>query len=91
MALLLSFVITAFSASEATAATFTVTNTANSGAGSLRQAITDANNAAGSDTIALQHRSGRCPVPTISPTSSLPAVTGTTTIDAHDAAGLFGH
>lgn len=33
------------------AATFTVTNTTNSGAGSLRQAIIDANGAAGADTI----------------------------------------
>ncbi len=36
---------------DATAATFTVTNTKDSGAGSLRQAITDANTAAGADTI----------------------------------------
>lgn len=36
------------------AATFTVTNLSNSGAGSLRQAITDANAATGSDTIAFQ-------------------------------------
>jgi predicted outer membrane repeat protein len=35
----------------AAAATFTVTNTANSGPGSLRQAILDANAAAGADTI----------------------------------------
>ena len=33
--------------------TFTVTSTADTGAGSLRQAITDANNHAGSDTIAF--------------------------------------
>ena len=32
-------------------ATFTVTNTADSGAGSLRQAVLDANAAAGADTI----------------------------------------
>jgi hypothetical protein len=41
----------ALSAIDAAAATFTVTNTNNSGAGSLRQAVTDSNNAAGSDTI----------------------------------------
>src|SRR5438874_12004340 len=35
----------------ASAMTFTVTNTNDSGSGSLRQAITDANNAAGADTI----------------------------------------
>jgi hypothetical protein len=38
-------------ASPAQAATFTVTNTNDSGAGSLRQAILDANAAAGEDTI----------------------------------------
>src|SRR5213592_3578329 len=37
--------------STATAMTFTVTNTNDSGAGSLRQAITDANNTGGADTI----------------------------------------
>lgn len=36
------------------AATFTVTNLADSGAGSLRQAIIDANNLAGADTITVQ-------------------------------------
>jgi predicted outer membrane repeat protein len=41
----------AFSTFTATAATFTVTNTNNSGPGSLRQALTDSNNTAGSDTI----------------------------------------
>jgi hypothetical protein len=39
------------SAFNVTAATFTVTNTSNTGAGSLRQAVTDSNNTAGSDTI----------------------------------------
>ena len=40
-----------FTVSAASAMTFTVTNTNDSGSGSLRQAITDANNAAGADTI----------------------------------------
>lgn len=44
------FVVTV-SAIQASAATFTVTNTNNSGAGSLRQAVADSNAAAGSDTI----------------------------------------
>ncbi|MBS0657703.1 MAG: hypothetical protein JSR82_05575 [Verrucomicrobia bacterium] len=39
------------SAVPLTAATFTVTNTNDTGAGSLRQAVIDANNAAGNDTI----------------------------------------
>jgi hypothetical protein len=38
-------------ACQLSAATFTVTNTNNSGPGSLRQALTDSNNTAGSDTI----------------------------------------
>ena len=38
----------------ANAATFTVTNLNDSGAGSLRQAIVDANNAAGADTVVFQ-------------------------------------
>ncbi|MEP7009422.1 MAG: choice-of-anchor Q domain-containing protein [Acidobacteriota bacterium] len=41
-------------ATPADAATFTVTTLADSGAGSLRQAITDANGAAGADTIDFQ-------------------------------------
>src|SRR5262245_56957064 len=45
--------ILSFVAASATATTYTVTNTADSGAGSLRQAITDANTAAGTDTIAF--------------------------------------
>ncbi len=39
---------------SAFAATFTVTNLNDSGIGSLRQAILDANNAAGNDTIVFQ-------------------------------------
>lgn len=41
-------------ASQAQAATFNVTNLADSGAGSLRQALTDANNAAGADVVSFQ-------------------------------------
>ena len=49
--LAIAFLITAISAINAAAATFTVTNTANTGAGSLRQAVLDSNAAAGLDTI----------------------------------------
>ena len=49
--LAIAFLITAISAINAAAATFTVTNTSNTGAGSLRQAVLDSNAAAGSDTI----------------------------------------
>src|SRR4051812_38541565 len=60
-------------------ATFTVTNTLDNGAGSLRTAITSADSAAGADTIAFA-------IPgtgthTISPATALPAITGPTTID----------
>jgi hypothetical protein len=48
LALLCAISLSAISLS---AATFTVTSTADSGAGTLRQAIIDANAAAGADTI----------------------------------------
>lgn len=51
MRTILSAVIVAVSTATISAATFTVTNTNDSGAGSLRQAILDANSAAGADTI----------------------------------------
>src|SRR5260370_8524068 len=53
-------------------ATFVVTNTADSGPGSLRQAIIDANARPGPDVIAFSIGSG---VRTISPLSPLPFVT----------------
>jgi uncharacterized repeat protein (TIGR01451 family) len=63
----------------ALAATFTVTNTADLGAGSLRQAITEANGAPGS-TIEF-NIPGPGPF-TISPASALPSINGAgTTID----------
>jgi titin len=60
--------------------TFTVTNTADSGAGSLRWAITNANANPGPDTINFQI-SGAAPF-TINLLSALPAVTDPVTIDA---------
>ena len=59
--------------------TFTVTTTNDSGAGSLRQAILDANTNAGADTIVFQI-SGTKPF-TLSLTSALPAVSDPLTID----------
>lgn len=59
-------------------ATYTVTNTNDSGTGSLRQAIIDANNNSGSDTILFNIGSG---VATINLSSALPTITGTTIID----------
>jgi hypothetical protein len=48
---LFSILILSFPIVPANAATFTVTNTGDSGSGSLRQAVLDANSAAGADTI----------------------------------------
>ncbi|MES2354813.1 MAG: NosD domain-containing protein [Pseudomonadota bacterium] len=66
-------------------ATFTVTNTADAGAGSLRQAILDANGGAGTDTISFSIGSG---LATISPTSVLPTITDTVTIDGTTQPGF---
>src|SRR5947207_7225009 len=57
---------------------FTVINTNDAGAGSLRQAILDANNSPGADVINFQIGQG---TPTISLSSSLPEVTDPVTID----------
>ena len=61
-------------------ATYTVTNTANSGAGSLRQAILDANANPGADLIVFNIAGSG--IHTIAPTSALPNITGQVTIDA---------
>ncbi len=65
-------------------ATFTVTTTADSGAGSLRQAIIDANNLAGADTISFSISSGS---QVISLSSILPTITGQVTIDGWSQPG----
>ena len=75
-------------AASASAATFTVTNTNDSGAGSLRQAILDANAAAGADTIVFAIPGSG--VHTIAPTSGLPTVSGPTTLDATTQPGYAG-
>ena len=61
------------------AATYTVTNTNDSGAGSLRQAIIDANASVGADIINFNIPGGG--TFTISPTSALPAISDGVTID----------
>jgi hypothetical protein len=66
-------------------ATYTVTNTADSGAGSLRQAIVDANNNTGADTIDFNIGAGGAQ--TISPASNLPSITGPVTIDGTTQTG----
>jgi hypothetical protein len=71
-------------AAPAAAATFTVTNTNDSGPGSLRQALIDANAAAGADDIAFTVVAPA----TVSLLSALPPITGPLTINGLGAANL---
>jgi hypothetical protein len=76
------------------AATFTVTNTNDTGAGSLRQAITDANGAAGLDTIAFNITGAGCDgggVCTITPASQLPTITSPVFIDGYTQPGSLAN
>jgi parallel beta-helix repeat protein len=70
-------------------AAFVVTTTNDSGAGSLRQAILDANAAPGADTISFNLPSGQL---TIAPTSQLPALNTTSgaVLDATTQPGFAG-
>ncbi|MEG5042100.1 MULTISPECIES: SdrD B-like domain-containing protein [unclassified Microcoleus] len=68
-----------------TLATFTVTNTADSGPGSLRDAITQANALAGADIINFNIPAAG--VQTIAPLSSLPPITAAVTIDGFSQPG----
>ncbi len=63
----------------------TVTNTANAGAGSLRQAIKDANLNAGANSIVF-NLPGNCPR-VIAVDSNLDAITGDTTINGYTQSG----
>src|SRR5690348_17047136 len=71
----------------ASGANFVVTNTSDSGAGSLRQAIINANNNAGADTISFNipgsdpNCDGTTHVCTITPVTPLDAITDPVTID----------
>ena len=67
--------------------TYTVTNTSDSGAGSLRQAIINANKNTGADTIRFAIGSG---AKTITPRSQLPGITGPTILDATTQPGYAG-
>jgi hypothetical protein len=69
----------------AAAGVFMVTNNSDAGAGSLRQAILDANAAAGADTI--QFAIPGSGVHTIALTSQLPAISGSLTIDGFTQSG----
>jgi uncharacterized repeat protein (TIGR01451 family) len=66
-------------------ATFTVTNVNDSGPGSYRRAINDANSSPGADTIAFNIAGSQ--LHTIAPTSPLPQVTEAVTIDGFTQAG----
>lgn len=68
--------------------TFIVNTTADSGAGSLRQAILDADGSPGSNTITFQI-SGTAPF-TITPLSALPSVAQPTLIDGTTQSGFAG-
>jgi hypothetical protein len=70
------------------AATFTVTNTNDTGPGSLRQAIMDANNNAGADMISF-NIAGAGPH-TIAPASPLPPIAEAVTIDGTTQPGYGG-
>ena len=72
-----------------TAATLTVTNTGDSGAGSLRQAILDADSGAGGDTITFNIPGGGPFVITPQP-PGLPAILKPTTVDGTTQPGYAG-
>jgi hypothetical protein len=84
---LTSLVLLCALCATATAATFTVTNANDSGAGSLRQAILDANATPGFDTINFNIGSG---AQTISPLSPLPTVTDPVSLNATTQPGYSG-
>ena len=69
----------------ADAATFTVTTPADTGAGSLREAIASANALGGADTIAFSIASGGT---TIAPAAPLPAISSPLTIDGTTQPGF---
>lgn len=71
----------------ATAATYTVTNTNDSGPGSLRQAILDANGNAGTDLIQFQIGTGP---QTIFPLAALPVISDPVVIDGTTQSGYSG-
>ena len=66
--------------------TFTVTNTNDSGTGSLRQAILDANALSGPDIICFDIGSG---TQTIAPLSPLPEIADVVTIDGTTQPGFI--
>jgi len=74
-----------FLSGVASANTYTVTSTADSGAGTLRQAILDANANPGADTIAFNIAGSG--VHLITPATALPVISDAVTIDGYTQAG----
>jgi nitrogen fixation protein len=72
-------------AAAASANTYTVTSTADSGVGTLRQAILDANAHIGADTISFNITGSG--VQTITPASALPVISDPVTIDGYTQSG----
>jgi hypothetical protein len=82
--------IVLFAAAMARGNTYTVTSTNDSGAGSLRQALLDANANPGADTIAFAVSGAGCDgngVCTITPQTYLPLITSPVTIDGYTQTG----
>ncbi|HEY0156947.1 MAG TPA: hypothetical protein VGF28_06595 [Thermoanaerobaculia bacterium] len=84
----LLWLVSTTTATTSLAAVFTVTTTANSGAGSLRQAILDANATPGADAIHFNIGGGGPQV--IAPAPELPAITDAVTIDGTTQPGFSG-
>jgi hypothetical protein len=81
----LAALLAVFSISTVAADTYTVANTTDSGAGSLRQAIINANGHTGLDMIAFNIPGSG--VHTITPTSALPVITSPVVIDGYTQSG----
>jgi hypothetical protein len=82
-------VLIAFAASVGAADTYTVTSTGDTGPGTLRQAITDANGHPGADTIAFNIAGSG--VHTIAPATPLPGITDAVTVDGYTQAGSLAN
>jgi hypothetical protein len=77
----------ALGAADAPASTLTVTTTADSGAGSLRQAILDANSDTSTNDVVIEFNIPGTGVQTIAPLSVLPTITRSLTIDGYTQPG----
>ena len=82
---LFAFLSAVFVAKTCAGATFTVSNTNDSGAGSFRQAITDVNNTPGPNAIAFNIPGSG--VRTIAPLTPLPDITTTVSINGYSQPG----